>query len=94
MKNLDKLNVYGYEIDTYCSVIDSMQTYYDTNMDLLDPAISADVFNRNNPVYTKVHDDMPAIYGIGSNAKNSVLADGCKLRAYHREPLCKRGYFC
>ena len=91
MKNLEKLNVYGYEIDTYCSVIDSMQTYYDTNMDLLDPAISAQVFDRENPVYTKVHDDMPAVYGIGSKIKNSVLADGCKVEGEVENSVLFRG---
>ena len=91
MKNLDKLNVFGYEIENYCSVIDSMQTYYDTNMDLLDPAISADVFDRNNPVYTKVLDDMPAIYGIGSKAKNCVLADGCKIEGEVENSVLFRG---
>ncbi len=91
MKNLDKLGIYGYEIDTYCSVIDSMQTYYDTNMALLDPAVSAKVFDRSNPVYTKVHDDMPAIYGIGSKTKNSVLADGCKIEGEVENSVLFRG---
>ncbi len=91
MKNLDKLNVYGYEIDTYCSVIDSMQTYYETTLDLLDPAISAQVFDRSNPVYTKVHDDMPATYGIGSKAKNCVLADGCKIEGEVENSVLFRG---
>ena len=91
MKNIDKLNIYGYKIDTYCSVIDSMQTYYDTNMDLLDPAVSAQVFDRNNPVYTKVHDDMPAIYGVDSKAKNCVFADGCKIEGEVENSVLFRG---
>lgn len=91
MKNLDKLSVYGYKIDTFCSVIDSVQTYYDTNMALLDPEISAMVFDRTNPVYTKVHDDMPAIYGIGSKAKNCVLADGCKIEGEVENSVLFRG---
>lgn len=91
MKKLDKLNIFGYEIDTYCSVIDSMQTYYETNMDILDPAICAQVFDRKNPVYTKVHDDMPTIYGIGSKAKNSVLADGCKIEGEVENSVLFRG---
>lgn len=91
MKNLDKLNVYSYKIDTYCSVIDSMQKYYDTNMDLLDPAVSADVFDRENPVYTKVHDDMPSIFGIGSKAKNCVIADGCKIEGEVENSVLFRG---
>ena len=91
MKNLDKLNIFGYKIDTFCSVIDSMQSYYETNMALLDPEISAKVFDRSNPVYTKVHDDMPAIYGIGSKAKNCVLADGCKIEGEVENSILFRG---
>lgn len=91
MKNLDKLNIFGYKIDTFCSVIDSVQTYYETNMALLDPAISGEVFDRTNPVYTKVHDDMPSIYGIGSKTKNSVLADGCKIEGEVENSVLFRG---
>ncbi len=91
MKNLDKLNVFGYKIDTFCSVIDSVQTYYDANMALLNPENSNNVFDRENPVYTKVHDDMPAIYGIGSKTKNSVLADGCKIEGEVENSVLFRG---
>lgn len=91
MKNVDKLNIFGYEIDTFCSVIDSMQSYYDTNMAILDPANRDRIFDRSNPVYTKVNDDMPSIYGIGSNAKNSILADGCKIEGEVENSILFRG---
>lgn len=91
MKSLSKLNVYAYKIDTFCSVIDSMQTYYDTSMALLNPENRKQIFDRDNPVYTKVNDDMPAIYGIGSNAKNSFIADGCKIEGEVENSILFRG---
>ena len=91
MKNVDKLNIYGYKIDNFCSVIDSVQTYYDTSMALLDPANREDIFDRSNPVYTKVNDDMPSVYGIGSNAKNSIVADGCKIEGEVENCILFRG---
>lgn len=91
MKNVDKLRIMGYKIETFCSVIDSVQSYYDTNMALLDPAIREAVFDRMNPVYTKVNDDMPSIYGIGSRAKNSFLADGCKIDGEVENSILFRG---
>lgn len=91
MKNVDKLSIYGYKIDTYCSVIDSVQTYYDTSMDLLDPAKRDAIFDRSNPVYTKVNDDMPSIYGIGSSTKNSYIADGCKIEGTVENSILFRG---
>lgn len=91
LKNLDKLNIFGYEITSYCSVIDSMQKFYDTNMALLSSENMKAVFDRANPVYTKVNDDMPSIYGIGSNVKNSVLADGCKIEGEVENSILFRG---
>ena len=38
-----------------------------------------ELFTRERPVYTKVRDDMPAIYGLGSTVKNSLVADGCSI---------------
>lgn len=91
MKNVDKLNIVGYEIDTYCSVIDSIQTYFDSNMALLNPDNRDKIFDRSNPIYTKVNDDMPSIYGIGSNTKNSILADGCKIEGSVENSILFRG---
>lgn len=91
MKNVDKLNIFGYKIDNYCAVIDSVQSYFDTNMDLLDPNNREDVFDRANPVYTKVNDDMPSIYGIGSSTQNSFIADGCKIEGEVENSILFRG---
>lgn len=91
MKNVDKLKILGYKIDTYCSVIDSIQTYFDTSVALLSPVNREAIFDRGNPVYTKVNDDMPSIYGIGSNARNSFLADGCKIEGEVENSILFRG---
>ena len=77
--NLKRLNIYGYEISGFTSVFDSLQSYYDISMSLLDPANCQELFTRERPVYTKVRDDMPAIYGLGSTVKNSLVADGCSI---------------
>lgn len=77
--NLKRLNIYGYEVKGFTSVFDSLQSYYDISMSLLDPANCQELFTRERPVYTKVRDDMPAIYGLGSTVKNSLVADGCSI---------------
>ena len=77
--NLKRLNIYGYEVSGFTSVFDSLQSYYDISMSLLDPANCQELFTRERPVYTKVRDDMPAIYGLGSTVKNSLVADGCSI---------------
>ncbi len=78
-RNLSGLKIYGYEVTDFVRVIDSLQSYYDVSLDLLKKENRQELFCADRTIYTKVRDNMPAIYGIGSNAKNSLIADGCKI---------------
>lgn len=77
MKNVDKLNMYALEGEGYFETIDSLQGYFDISMKLLNGDNMKMLFDKNNPIYTKSRDKMPAIYGLGSDVKNSLIADGC-----------------
>ncbi|NLP48729.1 MAG: glucose-1-phosphate adenylyltransferase subunit GlgD [Clostridiales bacterium] len=77
--NVENLKIFGYECDSYARTIDSLQTYYEINMDLLQPDQKDALFAPDRPVFTKVHDDMPSVYSHSSNVKNSLIADGCKI---------------
>ena len=77
MKSVKRLNVYGYEVKGFCAVIDSLKSYFDANFALLKPENYDDLFNFRRPVFTKVYEDMPAVYGLECNVKNSLVADGC-----------------
>jgi glucose-1-phosphate adenylyltransferase len=89
--NVNKLNIYGFEATGYSAVIESMESYFKTNMELLNMANCDDLFNAERPVYTKVRDDMPAIYGIGSSVKNSLIADGCIIEGTVENSILFRG---
>ena len=43
----------------------------------MDPKVRSSLFIPDHPIYTKVRDEMPARYGLGSSASNSIIADGC-----------------
>lgn len=74
---LPDLKVYGYEFTDVCYQISAFDTYFDANMALMDPKVRDQLFNQGRPVYTKVRDDMPTRYGLGSSIKNSIVAGGC-----------------
>ena len=76
-RNVGKLNIYGFEAQGYSATIDSLSSYFKVSMDLLDINNCNELFNSERPVYTKTRDDMPSTYGIGSNVKNSLVANGC-----------------
>ena len=89
--NVDKLNIYGFEATGYSAVIESMESYFKTNMELLNMDNCDDLFNADRPIYTKVRDDMPAIYGLGSSVKNSLIADGCIIDGTVENSILFRG---
>ena len=90
-RNVAKLNIYGFEAKGHSFTIDSMQSYYKANMELLNVEKCDDLFNPERPIYTKVRDDMPAIYGIGSDVKNSLIADGCIIEGTVENSILFRG---
>lgn len=89
--NVDKLRICGFRARGFVRTIDSMQSYFGANMDLLDPRNCAQLFSGERPIYTKVHDDMPAIYGLQSSVKNSLVADGCIIDGEVEDSVLFRG---
>lgn len=89
--NVEKLRIYGFEAKGFSLTVDSMQSYFDANMQLLDLDNCKQLFNRERPIYTKVRDDMPAIYGLGSSVKNSLVANGCIIDGEVENSILFRG---
>lgn len=73
----DEIKIYGYEHEGYFARIDSMDSYYKENMALLNSENRTGLFRNEMPIYTKIRDNGPVKYGIGSKTKNSLIADGC-----------------
>ena len=63
-RHVDTLRIYGYEVPEYTAVICSLNSYFQANMDLLDPGVRAALFPSRRPIYTKVRDCAPAVYGL------------------------------
>lgn len=86
-----RYNVYGFEVKDYCSEIDSIQSYFKANMDLLAPDVREELFNMRNPIYTKVRDDMPTKYGLNSSVKNSLVSPGCVIEGEVENSIIFKG---
>lgn len=78
-RHVDTLRIYGYEVPEYTAVICSLNSYFQANMDLLDPGVRAALFPSRRPIYTKVRDCAPAVYGLHATVKDSLVADGSKI---------------
>ncbi len=79
-KNIKR--IYGYKIDGYWSNIASVESYYKTNMDFLNPEVRNYFFRQYPSVYSKVDDLPPAKYNPGSEVKNSLVSSGSIINGY------------
>lgn len=69
--------IYGYKVDNYWSNIASVDDYYRTNMDFLNPQVRDYFFRQEPKIYSKVDDLPPAKYNTGSDVSNSLISSGC-----------------
>lgn len=90
-RNLQTLTFCGFEETGFVRTLSSLQSFYAVNMELLDKENRRQLFTAERPVYTKVRDDMPTIYGLGSEAKNSLIADGCTIEGTVENSILFRG---
>ncbi len=84
-----RINAYEYKGKAW--QIDSVQSYFRFNMDILDPKMRKGLFREDLPVYTKVRDEMPACYGDDSTVINSLIADGCQIEGTVENSVLFRG---
>ena len=84
------LRICGYEYTGYNRRVETINSYYGLNMDILNPEVRHSLFDRN-PVYTKVHDEVPARYMEGAHAVNSLVADGCIIEGTVENSVLFRG---
>ncbi len=81
----------GYEHKDFFVKIDSVENYFAANKMLLDAEKRNALFKIDMPVYTKVGDNGPAKYGLESNIKNSLIADGCIIEGTVENSVIFRG---
>ncbi len=77
MEKLSSLKIMGFEFEGYVRALDNLKSYFDASMSLLKTENRKALFNSERPVYTKIRDEVPAVYGIGSSVKNSLVTEGC-----------------
>ncbi|GHU45769.1 glucose-1-phosphate adenylyltransferase subunit GlgD [Clostridia bacterium] len=88
---LSEFDIRGYKFEGYYAQIDSMDAYFKANKELFNSKVRGELFHSDNPIYTKVRDDAPAKYEIGSNVKNALIADGCVIEGTVENSVLFRG---
>lgn len=84
-------NVYCYKRHGWSYHIHSLPEYFMANMALLDEKVREELFLPERPILTKIRDEAPAKYGLSSDVKNSLVADGCIIEGTVENSIIFRG---
>lgn len=91
-QSFKELDMRGYEVNTYAAVVDSPESYVRITSEILsNPEARAQLFCKERPVFTKTRDDMPTVYGLDSEVKNCLIADGCIINGTVKNSVLFRG---
>ena len=77
--NLTSLKVFGALHTGYINRVTNVERYYTANMDLLDYDILKELFMTNRPIYTKIKDNHPTLYGDDAVMSNCIVGSGANL---------------
>lgn len=86
-----ELKIKIYEYDNYFSKLNSPESYFKSNMALLEPENARKLFVLKRSIYTKVSDNAPVKYDLDSKVSNSLIADGCIIEGEVENSVLFRG---
>lgn len=89
--NLNRLNIRGVEHKGYVGRLHSVASYFQMNMDFLKADVQKELFYTENPILTKIKDEVPAKYGSSASVKNSLVANGCIIEGTVENSVLFRG---
>lgn len=80
-----------YEYKGFSALIDSMQSYFQASMALLNSEKRNNLFLAERPIYTKRKDEPPTRYLKGSLVKRALVANGCMIEGTVEDSIISRG---
>ncbi len=93
LRNLSTHKFAVYRYDGHFACIRSFADYFKYNMQLIgDDSFRRAIFGvKNRPIYTKVRNSVPTYFSNDSEARNSLIADGCRIEGTVENSILFRG---
>jgi glucose-1-phosphate adenylyltransferase len=87
---LKELKVFGYVHEGYLAIINSWQSLYKHQMDLLNPQVLEELFISKGTIYTKRKDGPPTRYIEGAVVSNVLAANECYIEGKVENSILSR----
>ena len=86
-----KQNIFVYRFNGYWRDVGTVQSYYDSQMDLMDNIDNINVFTENNKVFSNSNIYPPQYIGPNANVSNSLISNGCRVYGSVRHSIIGSG---
>lgn len=91
LPHVGAMNIRAFRYDGYVGRVSSVKSYYQNNMNMLLPEVRNALFFGENPIYTKIKDQVYTHYGTDAKVTDSLIADGCEIEGCVENSILFRG---
>lgn len=78
----DQQKLYAYRFEGYWKDVGTIDSLWESNMDLLDPNVPFDVWDNSWKIYSRTHNVPPQYVGPQAVVENSMVSEGCVVDGY------------
>ncbi|SHN07745.1 glucose-1-phosphate adenylyltransferase subunit GlgD [Gracilibacillus kekensis] len=89
--NLSRLNIHSFSYKGYSAVVNSIDSYYQQNLALLEPDNYQRLFSEGGRVYTKIGNQAPTKYNGSAEVSQSLIATGGVINGEVENSILFRG---
>ncbi len=86
-----KQKLFVYQFEGYWRDVGTVQSYYDSQMDLMDNVDNINVFTENNKVFSNSNIYPPQYIGPSANVSDSLISNGCRIYGSVRHSILGSG---
>lgn len=86
-----KQKIFVYRFKGYWRDVGTVQSYYDSQMDLMDNVENINVFTENNKVFSNSNIYPPQYIGPKANVSDSLISNGCRIYGSVRHSILGSG---
>lgn len=69
----------AYQFKGFARCIDTLEDFYQANMELIDYDTARLLIKRDWPIYTRTNDSVPTLYTKDAEIRKSVISNGCEI---------------
>jgi len=89
--NRGNLSINIYEYEGTVLRIRTVEEYFNNTLSLIDEKVGSALFRPDQPIYTRVNDEVPTFYGFDCQVSGCIIADGCIVEGICENCVISRG---